>query len=221
MARQSNPEAPAAATAAPPMPRSAAASGVVFALMFGAALVLVRLAVPDNIVQRGPWLSREAGSLQLAMHLLAYGGIAFLWFIGVVRTHLGTREDQFFATVALGSGLLFLAMTFTAAALTYALLGAHAQAGESLADSGVYAFGSRIVFELVNGYALRMAGVFMISLATLCLRTRAMPRAFAWATYALAAVLLLGLPQTLWASLVFPLWVLGFSVYLLLHRPAR
>ena len=44
-------------------------------------------------------------------------GIAFLWFIGVLRDRLGAQEDQFFATVFFGSGLLFLAMLFTAAAI--------------------------------------------------------------------------------------------------------
>jgi hypothetical protein len=207
-----------AASAPPPMPRSAAVSGVVFALLFGAALLLVRMSIPGTIVERGPWLTREAPSLTLAMQLLVYGGIAFLWFMGVVRTHLGGHEDRFFATVTLGSGLLFLATSFGAGAVVHALLGAQAQHGERLADSGVYAFGSRIAFELTNVYALRMAGVFMISLATLCRRSGAMPRAFVWLTYLPAAALLFGLPHSLWAALLFPLWVLGFSLYLLVRR---
>lgn len=32
-------------------------------------------------------------------------GIAFLWFIGVIRDRSGAHEDRFFATVFLGSGL--------------------------------------------------------------------------------------------------------------------
>jgi len=43
---------------------------------------------------------------------LPFAGIAFLWFIGVLRDRLGELEDRFFATVFLGSGLLFLAMLF-------------------------------------------------------------------------------------------------------------
>ncbi len=79
------------------------------------------------------------------------------------------------------------------------------------------AFGGRLAYELTNTYALRMAGVFMFSLATLCHRTGAMPRVFVWATWTLAALLVLGLTQTLWAALLFPAWVLGFSLYLLLR----
>ena len=114
-----------------------------------------------------------------------------------------------------GSGLIFLTMSFAAGAATQALLAAHAQYGERFFDSGTFAFGGRLAYELTNTYALRMAGVFMFSLATLCQRTGAMPRPFVWVTWALGALLVLGLTQTLWAALLFPLWVLGFSLYLL------
>jgi hypothetical protein len=35
----------------------------------------------------------------------------------VVRDYIGDREDRFFASVFLGSGLLFLAMLLTSAAI--------------------------------------------------------------------------------------------------------
>jgi hypothetical protein len=204
------------------VPRAAAVAGVAFALLFGAALLLVRLSIPGSIVERGGWLADPAGNLRLATDLLAWGGIAFLWFIGVVRTHIGAREDRFLASVYFGSGVLFLGMSFMAGATTQALLAALAQYGERFFDSGTFAFGGRLAYELTNTYALRMAGVFMFSLATLCHRTGAMPRLFVWATWALAALLVLGLTQTLWAALLFPLWALGFSLYLLLRpRPAQ
>ena len=199
----------------PAVPRAAAVAGVAFALLFGAALLLVRLSIPDSIAERGGWLADPGGSLRLAMHLLAWGGIAFLWFIGAVRTHIGAREEPFLASVYFGSGVLFLAMSFMAGAATQALLVAHAQYGERFFDSGAFAFGSRLAYELTNTYALRMAGVFMFSLATLCHRTGALPRPFVWITWGLAALLVLGLTQTLWAALLFPLWVLGLSLYLL------
>ena len=192
--------------AAPPLaavPRAAAVAGVAFALLFGAALLLVRLSIPGSIVERGGWLADPAGNLRLATDLLAWGGIAFLWFIGVVRTHIGAREDRFLASVYFGSGVLFLGMCFVAAAGTQALLAAHAQYGERFFDSGTFSFGSRLTYELSNTYALRMAGVFMFSLATLCHRTGAMPRLFVWVTWGLAALLVLGLTQTLWAALLF------------------
>ena len=61
----------------PVVPRAAAVAGVAFALLFGTALLLVRMSIPGSIVERGGWLADPAGSLRLATHLLAWGGIAF------------------------------------------------------------------------------------------------------------------------------------------------
>lgn len=198
-------------------PRSAAVAGVVFALLYGAALALVRLAFPGGITQRSDWAAERVNSLSVAVHLVAYAGIAFLWFMGVVRTRIGAREDRFLSTVFMGSGYLFLAMTFAAGALASGLMHLHAQSAGSATADASFALGTRTAFELVNLYSVRMAGVFMVSFGTLGLRTGAMPRSFVWLTYLLAAVLLLSISYTLWVVLVFPLWVLGLSVYLLVH----
>ena len=45
----------------------------------------------------------------------ALGVVALLWFMAVIRRWLGDREDQFFATVFLGSGIAFGLLTITAA----------------------------------------------------------------------------------------------------------
>ena len=57
-----------------------------------------------------------------ALELIPYAGIAFLWFIGVIRSRLGQREDKLFATAFPGSGLLFVGLLFAAAATIGALL---------------------------------------------------------------------------------------------------
>ena len=61
--------------------------------------------------------AHRADSVALALNLIPFAGVAFLWFIGVLRDRLGELEDRFFATVFLGSGLLFLVMLFVAGAL--------------------------------------------------------------------------------------------------------
>lgn len=55
----------------------------------------------------------------------------------------------------------------------------------------------------------------MLSLGTVWLRTRAMPRAFVFLTYFLAVVLLIAINLSLWVIMIFPLWVLTVSVYIL------
>ena len=64
--------------------------------------------------------------LSFAILMIPYAGIAFLWFIGVIRDQLGDAEDRLFSTVFLGSGLLFMALTFIAAALASGLLSSYA-----------------------------------------------------------------------------------------------
>jgi hypothetical protein len=142
-------------------------AGIVFALLYGAALVLLRLSFPDGITQRTAWLGDRAASVSIAAHLVAYCGIAFLWFIGVLRSRIGAREDRFLSTVFVGSGYLFLAVTFVAGALASALLNLHAQSAGSAPADPAFALGTRTAYELVNLYSVRLAAVFMLSFATL------------------------------------------------------
>ena len=156
-------------------------------------------------------------SVNLALNLLPFAGIAFLWFIGVVRDRLGDYEDRLFATVFLGSGLLFLAMLFSSAAVaggTISIFGAIAPI--RLVESGVYTFSRAVTYEILNVYAMKMAGVFMISTSSLAIRTKILPRWMAILGYLLAFVLLLSIGLVPWISIFFPLWVLLISVYILL-----
>src|SRR5689334_18416660 len=126
-----------------------------------------------------------------ALNLLPFAGIAFLWFVGVVRDRLGKLEDRFFATVFLGSGLLFVAMFFVSAALAGGLLLVLSNGTEDLIRSGAYALGRAEIYQITNVYATKMAGVFMISVSTVFLRTRIVPRWISFLGYGLAVWLLL------------------------------
>ena len=110
-------------------PRAAAAAGIAFSLLFGLALVLLLLSTPSDTATQGVWLTDRAhrATVAVALNLVPFSGIAFLWFIGVVRDRIGPREDRFFATVFLGSGLLFLAMLFVGAAFAGGLIAARSQ----------------------------------------------------------------------------------------------
>lgn len=196
-------------------PRSAAWAGVLFAFLFGASLVLVRTTIPADPRAEPAWLADGTGRLQLAMVLMPLSGIAFLWFMGVVRDRLGEQEDRFLATVFLGSGLLFLAMTFAAAAITGGLLVGADDSTERLHDDDVVLFARGTMLQISNVYALRMASVFMVSLGTIWLRTGLMPRWLVRLTYATALVLLLVTTISLWATLIFPGWVLLVSALFL------
>ena len=72
-----------------------------------------------------------------------------------------------------------------------------------------------MIYTITNVYAIRMAGVFMLSLGTIWARTGTMPRVFVLVTYALAVLLLLVITLSLWVIMIFPLWVLAISIYIL------
>jgi hypothetical protein len=198
-------------------PRAAAIAGILFAVLYGISMVLIRVSIPaDPLVDNYVWLETNLRTVSMALNLVPYAGIAFLWFIGVIRDRLGEQEDRLFATVFLGSGLLFLALTFAGAALAGGLLSSYMIEKSTLIESGVFTYGRSVMSQINNLYAIRMAGVFMISLGTIWLRTGLMHRGWAIVTYALALVLLLSIGFSLWVTLIFPGWVLAVSVYILI-----
>jgi hypothetical protein len=99
-------------------PRAAAIAGIVFSVLMISGLLLIRLSVRASPLEEGTWLRTSSGAVAHSLYLVPFAGIAFLWFIGVLRDRLGEIEDRFVGTVFFGSGLLFLAMIFTSAAVT-------------------------------------------------------------------------------------------------------
>lgn len=200
-------------------PRAAAIAGILFALLYGGSLVLIRLSIPiDLTVEGSAWLDANYKMVTLALNMIPYAGISFLWFIGVIRDHLGDFEDRLFATVFLGSGLLFLALTFIAAALAAGLVSSYAIDKANILGYGTYTFSRAVMFQLLNIYTIRMEGVFMISLGTIWLRTGLMHRGWAFLSYALALILLLSISFSAWVIVIFPLWVLTISITMLVRN---
>jgi hypothetical protein len=129
----------------------------------------------------------HAKTVSLVLYLVPFAGIAFPWFIGVVRDRIGNLEDRFFATVFLGSGLLYIAMLFVSAAITGGLLVALGSGTENILQSGAYDVARATAYQVLNVYAIKMAGVFMTSASTIRVRARIGPRWLAFLGYVLAA----------------------------------
>ena len=193
-------------------PRAAAIAGILFSLLFTACLVLLRSAIPADPYSGTDWIEQGTQRITIALELIPFAGIAFLWFIGVVRDRLGRYEDQFFSTVFFGSGILFLAMVFISMAIAGGMIAGYRLDPRITLDSRVIYFTRALMIELSNVYALRMAGVFMLSLGTIWLRTGLMPRWLVILTYLLAVSLLIIINLSLWVTLIFPAWVLIISV---------
>ena len=196
--------------------RSAAGSGIVFGVLMLTAMVMLRIALDAGGL---PELRTDPGRLRLvrwSLNLVPFAGIAFLWFVGVVRDQLGDVEDRLFSTVFLGSGLLFLAMFFGAAATTTSLVRISTDVDS---DVVVWSYGSTSAHAFMSIYAMRMAAVFVISVSTVGIRTAALPRWASLLGYLVALLLLVAADAQKWVQLLFPVWVLLVSAVILVTRP--
>jgi hypothetical protein len=200
-------------------PKSAALAGIIFSLLMFTIFGLIRRSIPADPLESGAWLTADTKTIALALNLVPFAGVAFLWFIGVLRDRLGQQEDRFFATVFFGTALLFLAMLFAAAAVIGAvlLLAATAQPNE-LMSSGIFHYARAVAYIVNNVYATKMAAVFMISTSTVVIYTSIAPRWIAFIGYLLALVLLIGSYYIGWS---FAVWVLLISVYILMDNLRR
>jgi len=198
-------------------PKAAAIAGVFFSVLLVAAFWLLQTSIPADSFTPNTWLGERAKAITFALNLIPFAGIAFLWFIGVLRDRLG-GEDRFFSTVFLGSGLLFLAMLFSAAAVASTSVAVFTAVPRQPIDAHAFAFARTLTFDLMNVYAIKMAGVFMISTSTVALYTEFVPRYTGFLGYVLALFLLLGSGYVEWSFFVFPLWVLLLSVQILADR---
>ena len=204
-------------------PRSAAAAGIVFSVLFTTALVLIHVSVPLDPTDNGEWVTdgSRRDAVRVALSLVPFAGIAFLWFIGVVRDRIGEAEDRFFATVFLGSGLLFVAMLFASAAVAAALVAGVEDDAGSLLTSGAWELGRHLSHDLLVVYAMRMAAVFMIATSTILLRTGNGPRWLTGSGFAGAVLILVAANLIPWIEVLFPAWLFVLSVHILRASLAR
>jgi hypothetical protein len=200
-------------------PRAAGIAGLAFAVLFVTAILMVRNhpgpgSSADEIAQ---WYLRS-GARHVALvglYVAPFAGIAFLWFVAVIRDHVGAREDRFFATVFMGSGLLFVAMLFIAAGVGGALLTAVKARHDPVPSAETVVTIRALAFGFLFIYAIRMAAVFMIVVSTIGMRLRVLPRWLVVAGYLAALVLIFNVSYLEALVLVFPAWVAAVSVVIL------
>jgi hypothetical protein len=200
-------------------PKAAAIAGIAFSLLLLLILWLLRTSIPADPLEPGAWLATDTRAITVALNLVPFAGVAFIWFIGVLRDRLGQLEDRFFASVFFGSALLFLAMLFAAAAVIGAvMLVASVSEPNELISSSTFRFARAVSYIIMNVYAIKMAAVFMISTSTVVIRTGIAPRWIAFLGLLLAVILLIGSFFISWSVAVFPSWVFLISVYILIDN---
>ncbi|MGW7383917.1 hypothetical protein [Streptomyces sp. NPDC054794] len=201
-------------------PRAAGLAGIVFGLLLAAAIVLMRLGIPqgaDAVTAQGFEDSTRRGAVQAALRLVPFAGIFFLWFVGAVRAHVGEAEDKFLATVLLGSGLVFTATMFGAAAAAWGVLAVAYPPGSSPALAA-WNFGRHFAYTLMIGYAMRMAAVFTCSMSVIGHRLGVLPRWLTLLGFLTAVILLFVSPSVPWSELVFPAWTLVLGTHIFVEN---
>ncbi|MEJ8642277.1 hypothetical protein WKI68_14175 [Streptomyces sp. MS1.HAVA.3] len=161
-------------------PRAAGTAGIIFALLLGTAIVLMRIAAPQGAGAGAVIDPGERWAVRLALEIVPFAGIFFLWFMGALRAHAGEAEDRFVSTVFLGSGFVFVATLFVAAAA----------AGTVLQEGTQTGFGRDYAYTVLTTYAMRMAAVFVFATSSIGHRLGIFPRPLALLGYVTGLVLI-------------------------------
>jgi hypothetical protein len=202
-------------------PRAAGVAGIVFSALFVTSTLLLRRHPPAgaSFEELKAFYSTGDGRYVnlVGLYLAPFAGIAFLWFVAVARKHISRQSDLFFDTVFLGSGLLFVAMLFSAAAAAGAIAAGIRFNNGHPPTAGGLELARALAYALLFTFGVKAAGVFMTVASTIGLRTGRLPRWFVLPSWALAAVLLFSVAFYALIVLVFPVWVTALSVLVLIR----
>ena len=209
--------------------RLSSLTGLLFAVLFVVALVLVHR-TPTLSASDADITAFYAGSSTLlvtvGIYLVPLAGIAFLWHAHTTRLLIKSRTPSPSAIpdgLQLVSGILFVVLLFagTASAGSVALLKDLTSAPLPSPDfvRGMLAVGYGMVFI----YALRGAGMYALTTTTLLRGAGIMPKWLALVSYLVAVFLLLSTVMHPAAMLLFPTWVViaGLVVFIRAGRVAE
>jgi hypothetical protein len=202
---------------------AAAIAGVAYSLL--TVVALIRLSrFPDLSVGEAEltaWYDDDAHQVWLigALSLAAVGSIAFLWFVAVIRRRLGDREDRFFATVFLSSGIAYVAVWLVGAGALAAPAVAMTQLDGASVSPGSATLAGGISGSMILVVAPRLQAVFVFSTSTVILRSRVLPSWLAIVGYVSGLMLFVVPLVTQPVGLAFPVWVFIVSVVMMLKRP--
>lgn len=201
--------------------RAAAIAGVLFAAVALVIYGLLRSTFPDNAyMSSGAPLSEQAiDRATLALDLLPYASIAFLWFMAALNYNLGHVDHRLFSIVFTGSGLIYVTISLVAGAFGSGVLEALREGSE--VPDALRTIQGTAYNELLLNYGVRMSAVFVLALSTFGRVRKVMPGWLSWGGTAAGALLLLVPYGIHLVVFIFPIWVGVVSVYLFIAYPAR
>lgn len=159
------------------------------------------------------------------LYLMPFAGIAFVWFIVALRMWIvasGAPENILLSNVQLVSGILYVALLFASAAAAAA-----SAASVELSSAPVDLATARQMPSLSNVlmfvFAMRMGAMFVFTTSNIGNKAHVLPRWFVVVGFLVGVFLLLSATFSPLLILVFPVWLLTLSFFLLLrarHVPA-
>jgi hypothetical protein len=207
--------------------RMAGWSGLVFAGLLIASLVLVNrmpgLADPD--ADYTAFYSDGGGNALsvVGLYLVPFAGIAALWHMIATRTLLQVRRPSSWAEVPywlhLAACVIFICMLFAGSAAAGAVAFLSQFSDAPLPGPDVARGLSAVGYTLVFVFAVRAAGMYIITTTGLARAAGVLPGPVVVVSYLVAAFLLLSATSHPAILLVFPAWVLLISIVLLVRRP--
>jgi hypothetical protein len=205
-------------------PRAAGVAGIAFSVLLSVGLVLIRsqgVTVGMTDAQLADWFATGSHNAGIAgLYCIPFAGIAFLWFMAVVRDRIGVREDRFLSTVFFGSGLLFVGCVFISAATAGSIVLGVPGRPDRLPTPEMVELAAGQAYTILFVFGIKLGAVFLISTATIARRLALFGRWLPRLGYAFAAVLLLAVGLTDWVILLFPLWVALLSIEILRRQEA-
>lgn len=205
--------------------RVAAVSGVVFCVLFAAAMVMLvrapRLSSPDTTYAAFYAQGGDRLFVALGLYLVPLAGIAFLWFMTAIRAALDTfvpRPSGMAHGLNLLAGAIFVTMLFAGTAAIGAMAFAASRGSTVPADPTTARALTAVGYGLVFVFAVRGAGMFVLTTTTLLRGCGVLRLPWAVLGWLMGAFLLLATTDEPAALLVLPAWVLLVVVALLRHR---
>lgn len=152
------------------------------------------------------------------LQVIVLATIAFVWFVGVVRSRLGEQEPRLVGTVFLGGAILLAGLVFAGSA-ALAAPSIVTEAGGT-PDPGAATMARALAVALLSVFAPRVATLVMFSTAALARRAGALPRWLIVVTYVVGVAEFVNVTISAPAVYVFPAWIALVSIVLLLRpRP--
>lgn len=173
-------------------------------------------ASPDEVARH--YADTDGTNVGVLLALMVIGAVAYLWFVGVIRSRLGARESRMVGTVFLGASVLLTGLMLVAASALAAPSLLVDVSGQAPDPDASQLFRALATVEL-GVFAARIATLVMFSTASLALRTGALPRWLVIVTYVVGVAEFVNITLSTPALYVFPAWIALVSVVLLVRRP--